>query len=89
MSKLKDGENQALRNIQNPPKADLFVINVAFSQIQDPAARQYLNQLPTSFSLTDQQVDDLRAAASAILLNSSEFQRLTKELNATVIEGPK
>ena len=48
----------------------------------------YLNNLPTSFVLTDEAVDRLRAAAGKIILDSPEFQRLLKDTGATVSPPP-
>ena len=42
--------------------------------------RLYFNQIPTNFSLTDEQVDDLIAAGRELLINNTEFQRFIKDL---------
>ena len=59
----------------NAPTAKLYAIDVSFAALKDRAQFDYLNDLPTSFSLTDEQVDRLRAAAGKILLESPDFQR--------------
>jgi hypothetical protein len=46
----------------------------------DRAEREYLNSTPTSFALSDEQVDRLRAAAGAAMRESSEFKRLLHDL---------
>ena len=46
----------------------------------DPAERDYLNQTPTSFVLSGEQVDRLRAAAGAAMRGSPEFARLLHDL---------
>jgi len=56
--------------------------------LKDKVEREYLNQLPTSFVLTDEQVDRLRAAAGKIILDSPDFQRLLKDAGATIVEPP-
>ena len=43
--------------------------------------REYFNQLPTSLSLSGEQVDRLIAAGRALLRASPEFQRLRAALN--------
>ncbi len=51
-------------------------------------ARAFLNQQPTSFVLTPEAVDRLRAAAGAIIMASPEFQRLLKDVGAQVVADP-
>ena len=46
------------------------------------------NQQPTSFSLPPEAVDRLRAAAGKIILDSPEFQRLLKDVGATIVSDP-
>src|SRR6185436_8676168 len=48
--------------------ADIYTIDVSFQALKDKAERDYLNQLPTSFALSDEAVDRLRAAAATIIL---------------------
>ena len=45
------------------PEAQIYVIDVSFKALKDKSERDYLNQLPTSFVLSDEAVDRLRAAA--------------------------
>jgi NTE family protein len=55
---------------------DFHFIEVNFSEHPDPAERDYLKRLPTSFVLTDEAVDRLIAAGGRILRDNREFQRL-------------
>jgi NTE family protein len=55
---------------------DFHFVEVNFSGHPDPAERDYLKRLPTSFVLTDEAVDRLIAAGGRILLNNREFKRL-------------
>jgi NTE family protein len=71
------------------PTIDLYAINVSFPDLKDKAEFEYLNNLPTSFVLPPEAVDRLRAAAGKILLESPDFQRLAKDLGATVIPDPR
>ncbi len=48
---------------------------VKFNALKDEKKRSYYKQLPTSFKLSDNQVDELRDAAHRILLQSKEFSR--------------
>ncbi|MET1084726.1 MAG: hypothetical protein ABWY12_17020 [Burkholderiales bacterium] len=49
---------------------------MSFDAITDPAERRYFMDLPTSFSLTDEQVDRLREIGGRLLGQSSELQRM-------------
>ncbi|MCZ6464485.1 MAG: patatin-like phospholipase family protein [Proteobacteria bacterium] len=55
-------------------------IEVSFDLLPDEEDRRYFNRLPTSFKLSDEQVDRLRDAGRTILRNSAEFQELLGEL---------
>ena len=72
--------------VQRAPKPELYAINVSFSALKDTAEREYLNQLPTSFTLPDEAVDRLRAAAARIIRESPDFQRALKDAGARIIE---
>lgn len=78
-------ELDAAKRMDLTPNARVYVINVAFSELQDPDERAYLNNLPTSFVLAPEQVDRLRSSAKAIILNSTEFQRLMRDLSLNII----
>jgi NTE family protein len=68
------------------PDAEIYAIDVSFARLADAAERDYLNKQPTSFVLSDEAVDRLRAAAGTIILASPEFQRLLKDLGARVVD---
>jgi NTE family protein len=70
------------------PQAEVYAIDVSFAQLKDKAELEYLNEQPTSFVLTDEAVDRLRAAAGAIIEASPDFQRLLKDVGARVIKAP-
>jgi len=61
---------------------DVFVIDVAFHAIDDPVARRYFTDLPTTFSLSDDQVDRLRVIGGKLLRESREYNRLLCSLGA-------
>jgi NTE family protein len=70
------------------PDAEIYVIDVSFPMLKDKAELDYLNQQPTTFVLTPEAVDRLRAAAGTIIMNSPEFQRLLKDLGARIVAAP-
>ncbi len=65
------------------PDVDLYAVDVSFSSLSDMAERDYLNETPTSFVLSDEQVDRLRKAAGDIMRGSPEYQRLLRDLGSS------
>ncbi len=57
-----------------------YLVEVKFDALRDEAERHYFKSMPTSFKLSDKQVEDLRDAAHRILTESEEFQQLLAEL---------
>jgi NTE family protein len=55
---------------------------VGFSHVRDPERRRVLNNLPTSFVLDDEAVDELRGTAREVLRNSENFQGFLRALQA-------
>ncbi|MGC9968016.1 MAG: patatin-like phospholipase family protein [Syntrophobacteraceae bacterium] len=59
---------------------EFYLVQVRFDALDDEAERTHLKQLPTSFVLKPEEVDELRGAARRILAESKEFQRLLLDL---------
>jgi NTE family protein len=57
------------------------LIEVSFDAIDDPQQRRYFKLMPTSFSLQDKEVDDLRAAGRRLLRESPDFGELRHDLD--------
>jgi len=57
-----------------------YFILLDFDGIQDPERRSVLNQIPTSFGLSDEQVDLLIDAGGELLRTNHEYQRLLNDL---------
>jgi NTE family protein len=75
-----------LAKIVNTPNIDLYAVNVAFNMLEDRAEYEYLNSLPTSFALSPEAVDRLRAAAKKIILSSPEVQNIMKDANMRIVK---
>jgi NTE family protein len=75
-----DRTKPAFREAIRVPNAEIFVVDVSFARVSDTTEREYLNQLPTSFSLPGEAVDRLREAAKEILLESAGFRKYAQEL---------
>jgi NTE family protein len=70
------------------PDPEIYAIDVSFPALKDKAELAYLNRQPTTFVLSDEAVDRLRAAAGTIITDSPEFKRLLKEVGLTVLATP-
>jgi NTE family protein len=82
-------KDPTMTEIVNTPKAaDIYVIDVSFQALKDKSQRDYLNQLPTSFVLSDEAVDRLRAAAATIILESPDFQQVLEDERARIVDRP-
>ena len=57
-----------------------YFIQVGFRDIAQPERRKFFNQVPTSFSLTDEQVDALIAAGRDLLRGNPDYQRFVTGL---------
>jgi NTE family protein len=61
---------------------DFYAIDINFDAIADPEEKRYFRNLPTSFVLSDEQVDHLREMAGRLLRQSPDYQRLLRDLGA-------
>jgi NTE family protein len=57
-----------------------YFIEISIEEIQQPEALQFFNKVPTSFSLTDEQVDRLIKAGRELLRSQPHFQQLLSDL---------
>ena len=70
------------------PDADIYFINASLSQLTNPEEQARLMKIPTNLALTDQQIDDLLLAASKLIRNDKEFQRLLRDLEVEAANTP-
>jgi NTE family protein len=61
---------------------EFYLVDVSFSNLKDKVERDWMAKLPTSFRLSGEQVDRLRAGARKVLSESDEFKRLLSALGA-------
>jgi NTE family protein len=57
-----------------------YFIEVSFEQVPDPQLRLFLNKVPTSFSLTEEQVDTLIKSAKDLVRADPEYQKLLTDM---------
>lgn len=72
--------------LESEEEIQLYQIELDFLKIKDPSLMRHLLSLPTSFSLQQDTVGDLRQTARSLLYESSEFQRLIDDLGASYPE---
>ena len=60
--------------------AEIYFIHAGLSEIADPEERESLMRIPTTLYLTDEHIDQLLLAASRLIRNDPEFQRLMIDL---------
>jgi NTE family protein len=70
------------------PDADIYFINASLTELEDPEEQARLMSIPTNLSLTDEELDNLLLAASRLLRNDKEFQRLLRDLEADAAANP-
>ena len=58
-----------------------YFIQVSFNMAEDEAERQYLNDLPTTLALPEEDVDHLRRAARELLRKNPVYQRLLQDIS--------
>ena len=63
-------------------------VDVSFNRVEDSSERMFLNNIGTSFVLTDEEVDSLILAGEEILSQSPVFQDFLKVIQGSVQRGP-
>ncbi len=71
---------EALKNKRQAP--DVYYINIGLKNLEDEEKRRELLNVQTTLYLPKKTVADLRGAASELMQDSPDFQRLLKDLNA-------
>lgn len=62
------------------PDAEIYFIDANLGAVEDQKEREYLMKIPTTLYLTDEQIERLQLAASKLIRNSPDFQRLMQDL---------
>lgn len=68
-----------LETAENP--IETFFVKLDFGGLADPGDKLFFNQIPTSYSLREDQVNRLLLAGRELLLGNPEFQRLIQDLS--------
>ena len=68
--------------------ADIYFINASLTEVTDPVEEARLMNIPTNLALTDEELDHLLLAATRLLWNDKEYQRLLRDLAADAATDP-
>ena len=63
-----------------------YFVQLGFDDLESPEARQYFNRVPTSFNLSEKQVDRLIEAGRELLRNNPDYQRLLADLGGATVQ---
>ena len=58
----------------------IYLVEIDFDKLADRKRRQAMKHLPTSFRLSVEQVDALRASAREIMTGSKDFQEFMRDM---------
>jgi len=83
--------HQLLENLESTSKRaggklETFMVEISFERLPDAEARDEFMHIPTSFKLSDEQIDDLIWAGRDLLLASPDYQRLVEHLGGQLPE---
>lgn len=70
------------------PDADIYFINASLTEVADPEEEARLMNIPTNLALTDEELDHLLLAATKLLRNDKEYQRLLRDLATDAAATP-
>jgi NTE family protein len=78
---LHNSVNRWSAELATPEKpVEPYFVEIDFNRIPQPERRQRINQIPTSYSLNKEQVDELIAVGRELLFSNNEFQRFIRDL---------
>jgi len=64
------------------PDIEFYPIDISFEHIADAERRRYFMDLPTSFVLPPEAVDEVRAVAGELMRNNPVYKKLLRDLGA-------
>jgi hypothetical protein len=59
---------------------DFYIVHITFDSLPEKKDREYFHRIPTTFSLSTEQVDRLREVAAKLLLASPDFKRFVVDM---------
>jgi NTE family protein len=81
MELMHDSIRRWSSELSTPEQAvESYFVELDFNHLPEAERRLYFNQIPTNFSLTEEQVDNLITAGRELLVNNTEFQRFIMDI---------
>ena len=78
-------ENWSAESVREGGKPiEFYSVEVAFAKLRDEEERNYFSSIPTSFNLSDEDVNALIEVARRLLYDSEDFQRLVNDLGGFI-----
>ena len=79
---VDDGLHRWAKELSSPDETVTpYFIQVSFKDIKTPELKHFLNKIPTSFTLSDEQVDSLIKSGRELLREHPVFQQLLSDLD--------
>ncbi len=87
---MKRSVNRWARELSTPGRpVTPYFVELGFQDIEQPRLLRFFNKVPTSFSLTDEQVDKVIAAGRDLLRSNPDYQRFVANLGGQRIAQDK
>ena len=67
---------------------EFYLVDIRFRNLENEAEADYLAGLPTTFRLSPEEVDRLKAAGRKILTESDDYRKFLRDLDAEGQQGP-
>jgi hypothetical protein len=88
LDRLKDGiEVYGRRAADAGIQTNIYFSEVSFDRVHDTEISRFLNSLPTSLELDDEQVDKLIATGRLLLRHEPSFQRFKTSSKGRLVDG--
>jgi NTE family protein len=70
-------------------KFDVDLVELSFEQVKDPTDREYLDRIPTAFTISIEEIIRLRRAAHTLVEQSPELRHFLEESARSAPAVPK
>jgi NTE family protein len=84
---MKRSLDELAQNSDTVKALETYFIRLNFSQIKNSDTKYLINQIPTSLTLSDQEVDMVIKAGRDLLRENPEFQRLLNDITKVKIKN--
>ncbi|MDM0066092.1 patatin-like phospholipase family protein [Variovorax sp. J31P207] len=88
LQQTQQGLERWTRELSTPERpVTSYFVRLSFEDVPDLPLRRFLNRIPTSFALDNEQVERLIATGRELLRSNPEYQRLLASLRAEATEA--